>query len=84
MYNIYERVYKKSFNGTKVVSRKRRLNNYELDAHTVDGWFKFFEKNMEATYNVRAVTRTAFTLTISYLTKDGRNMIWKYWAEATK
>lgn len=84
MYNVYRRISKKSFNGNEVIARKMRINSYEIDAYSVGQWFKNFAKNLADNYEVRAISTTAFDLKVSVLTKDGENLIFEYWAEATK
>ena len=84
MFNVYRRISQKSFNGTKVLYRKARINNYEIDAYNVGQWFKHFAKNLADNYDVRAISTTAFNMSISVLTKDGKNLIFEYWAEETK
>lgn len=84
MYNVYRRISKKSFNGNKVIARKVRINSYEIDAFTVGQWFKNFARNLADNYEVRAISATAFNFEVSVLTKEGKNLIFEYWAEATK
>lgn len=84
MYNVYRRISKKNFNGSEVVSRKTRINNYEIDTYTVGQWFKNFARNLADAYDVRAMSTTAFRVEVSVLTKDGENLIFEYWAESTK
>ena len=84
MYNVYRRISQESFNGNKVIARKTRINSYEIDTYTVGNWFKNFARNLAGRYEVKAISVTAFNLEVSVLTKDGKNLIFEYWAEATK
>lgn len=84
MFNVYRRISQKSFNGTKVIDRKMRINSYEINTWTVGEWFKHFAKNLADKYDVRAISTTAFNMSISVLTEDGKNLIFEYWAEETK
>lgn len=84
MYNVYRRISQKSFNGCKVLYRKAKVNSYEIEAYNVGEWFKSFAKSLDDKYDVRAISTTAFNLSVSVLTEDGKNLIFEYWAEATK
>lgn len=84
MYNIYRRISNKSFNGTKVLYRKAKINCYELNTFEVGEYFKSITKSITDKYNVRTMFTTAFCVSISVLTEDNKNIIFEYWAEATK
>ena len=83
MFNVYRRISQKSFNGTRVLYKKARINSYEIDAYNVGEWFKSFAKSLADKYDVRAISTTAFNLSVSVLTKDGKNLIFEFWADAT-
>ena len=84
MFNVYRRISQITSSGTKVLMRKTRINGNEIDGQMVGLWFKNFAENLALNNDVRAITTTAFSVGISLITKDGKRLIYEYWAEATK
>lgn len=84
MYNVYRRISQITGHDTKVLMRKTRINGNEIDGQMVGIWFKNFAKDLASNNDVRAITTTAFSVSISLTTENGKRLIYEYWAEATK